>query len=430
MSENPPISKEDNSEGVTDERTVPPSKTGENQHRHRSKRKIFKAPAPHNHTSPRSPASPPGSSEHRGRSRDRHQSFRSKKRNRRRSRSSSSLEYHRRPDSRSPSPKAKEHSRGFKGGLVALGGLLAAGLPIAGELYLKHMVHEHEREKDERKEIRHEQAMEEKERVRMDLELEALEEETGWMSRKHEIDLKRREVDLQIREMELDSLLGKRRAKSRKNTWEKGQDPTLRADAVSFGRPSRMWITAEDMQPLSYRPSNESCALLQTMPRSRDGSPDLAVPDFKKRRKHNDAYFGPDPLRPNVPPEGRFRPLPPIPSHRARSSSPDSRTRPRSPSPPPTRLRAFPTTTALIAGSLTAYRLRDEDGPWLGKKAVRIATSAGTAALTSLTLNGGETPRGQDDGFLEQVVDSRPFAVAAPVMAGIGAERVIWRDKR
>jgi hypothetical protein len=107
-----------------------------------------------------------------------------------------------------------------------------------------------------------------------------------------------------------------------------------------------------------------------------------------------------------------------------------SRSRSRSRSPPPTRLRGFPVTTALIAGSLTAYKVRNDDGPWLGKKAARVATSAGTAALSSLILKREEIPRGPDDGLLAQVLDSRPVAVATPVIAGIGVERALWGRRR
>jgi hypothetical protein len=66
----------------------------------------------------------------------------------------------------------------------------------------------------------------------------------------------------------------------------------------------------------------------------------------------------------------------------------------------------------------------------MGKKAARVATSAGTAALSSLILKREEIPRGPDDGLLAQVLDSRPVAVATPVIAGIGVERALWGRRR
>ena len=289
------------------------------------------------------------------------------------------------------------------------------------------MAHEHEREKDERKEVRHEQAMEEKERKKMDLELEAMEEETGWMSRKHEIDIRRREVDLQIREMELDGLMTERTPSGGKFVVERVRDPALKVDILSARAPRRRQITAADAQQQPYRAPDETRALVRDTLYRQDGPQDLAPPDWQRRRQYDEVHVNSRSMPPDLPREQAIRPL--RRPYRERSSSPVSQTRRRSASPPPVRLRAFPTTTALLAGGLTAYKLRHEDGPWLGKKAVRIATSAGTAALTSLTLKRDESPPEADEGLVAQILDSRPFAVAGPVMAGIGAERMIWRRK-
>lgn len=421
MSKNLPTSKEEDLKGAKDFSSVPRSEPGQTHNLRRLQSKASKPSDPHKNTSPPS-SSPLSSPESRDRRKDR-RNPRPRKRSRRPSRSPSWSEDDIRSRSNSTSRKPKEHHRGLKGGLVALGGLLAAGLPIAGELYLKHMVHEHEREKDERKEIRHEQAMEEKERKKMDLELEAMEEETGWMSRKHEIDIRRREVDLQIREMELDGMLIERKPRGRK-VIEGCQDRATRADILSIEEPRGRQLPTIDSQPQSYRAPNEDLALARDVRYQQDSPRDLVYPDELRRRKYDDAYLNPRSLHTHLPPEQAFRP--PRRSRRERSSSTDSQTQRRSASPPPARLRAFPTTTALVAGGLTAYRLRDDDGPWLGKKAARIATSAGTAALTSLTLKRDETPPEEDEGLVAQILDSRPFAVAGPVMAGIGAERIIW----
>lgn len=312
---------------------------------------------------------------------------------------------------------------------MALGGLLAAGLPIAGELYLKHMAHVHEQKKDERKEVRHEQAMEEKERKKMDLELKAMEEETGWLSRKHEIDVRRRDVELQIKEMERDELITEKNPNGGMGMVERGRDHASRVDDLLSGRSRRITIAAADTSQF-----DGAGALLQTHRRHRVNWQDLDTPEYQKRRWSEDPYANPnDPPFSILPfPNPPVRQHSPPPPRRSRSSSPVPRTRPRSPSPPPKRLRAFPVTTALLAGSLTAYKVRDDEGPWLGKKAARIATSAGTAVLTSFTLKRDKAPPRdyEVDGLMEHIADSRTFAVAVPVMAGIGVERVVWGKKK
>jgi hypothetical protein len=429
MAENIPESKAETSREATTDKTIPVSEIDQSERLRRPKRKIYKSSEFPTDTFPRSSASPPPSVESRGRTRDHHPSYRGKKRHRRHStfppRSDGDMQS--RSRSRSRSPKSKERPRGLKGGLMALGGLVAAGLPIAGELYLKHMAHEHEREKDERKEVRHEQAMEERERKRMDLELDGLEEETAWLSRKHEIDIRRREVDLQIRELERDELWSDKEPGNGKMVVERGRQRPERA--------RREWDGAEDASPQSFGTPGRTQALLHSSSYPPDGSQDLILARHQKRRLYDeDDYRGRGSLPLNYPSENPFRPLPPVPPHRERPLSPvsdrKSRSRSRSHSPPPTRLRGFPVTTALIAGSLTAYKVRNDDGPWMGKKAARVATSAGTAALSSLILKREEIPRGPDDGLLAQVLDSRPVAVATPVIAGIGVERALWGRRR
>lgn len=313
---------------------------------------------------------------------------------------------------------------------MALGGLLAAGLPIAGELYLKHMAHVHERKKDERKEVRHEQAMEERERKKMDLELQAMEEETGWLSRKHEIDVRRRDVELQIKEMERNELMTEAKPNGEMAAAERGRNLTSRAKDPLTGMPKGMGIGAIDTQ-LAHIAPDETGALYQNIRRPRVSWQDLDPSDYQKRRWSEDPFDNPRSLPLIIPPDRPVRRHSPPPPRRNRSSSPVFRTQHRSPSPPPKRLRAFPVTTALLAGSLTAYKVRDDDGPWLGKKAARIATSAGAAVLTSFTLKRDRSPpRDGVDGLMEHIADSRTFAVAVPVMAGIGAERAVWGRKK
>lgn len=430
MAENISKAEATTSGEAINEENVPVSEKGQTDRLHRSKRKIYRTsdfPTDNFLRSSASPPSPQPAVESRGRRKDRYSSYHRQKRHRRHSRSPHRSDDDGQSRSRSRRPKSKERPRGLKSGLVALGGLVAAGLPIAGELYLKHIAHEHEREKDERKEVRHEQAMEEKERKRMDLELDGLEEETAWLSRKHEIDIRRREVDLQIRELERDELWSEKKPANEKNILERGRQLPERA--------KRDWDGAEDASPESFGAPSRTQALLQNSSYPRGDSQYLILAPRRRRSQYaEDDYRSRRSLPLKYPSEQQSHPLPLIPPHRDRSLSPasdkKSYSRSHSHSPPPTRLRGFPVTTALIAGSLTAYKLRKDDGPWLGKKAARVATSAGTAALSSLVLKREEIPRGPDDGLLAQVLDSRPVAVATPVMAGIGVERALWGRRR
>ena len=159
MSEDRSTRKEEVSPRLEDGQSVSPPKKYRDRSPRRFRRKILRSSAPDTNDRRRSPGSARSSPAPRE-PQERRCEFPLTRRNRRRSISPLPSEGH---NSRSTSPKPRKTPQGLKGGLVALGGLLAAGLPIAGELYLKHKLHEHEREKDERKEVRHEQAMEEKE---------------------------------------------------------------------------------------------------------------------------------------------------------------------------------------------------------------------------------------------------------------------------
>ena len=435
MSDNRPSRKKDVSPGREKERSVSSSETSRNRHFRRSERKFVKRLDPDRNIFRQSSASPPSSPAPRAR-RSGDQNHQDLGRNRRRSRSSSTSE---KGSSRSNSPKPKRTTGGHKRGLVALGGLLAAGLPIAGELYLKHKIHEHEREKDERKELRHEQAMEEKERTKMDLELQAMEEETEWMSRKHGVDIRRREVDLQIRELERDDL----RAESRPNGGMSGlgreQDAAPRAGAASPRRPRRIRTAIVDPHLPPHHSSEESRGLRRNYELHQVDRQDRLISDgqhpWKRRRRSRDdlqvTYLSPGSLPPRTSSDRTLYPTSHFPPYHKRSTSPNIRKQQPPPSPQLDELHAFPTTSAILAGSLTAFRLRKEDGPWFGKKAMRIAASAGTAALTSISLNRGGTPhREREDLLVEHIADGLSTGVALPVMAGIGAERIFWDGTR
>jgi hypothetical protein len=435
MSDNRPSRKKEVSPGREKERSVSSSETSRNRHPRRPERKFIKRLDPYKNISRQSSASPPSSPAPRDRRSD-NQSFHTLRRTRRRSRSSSTSEAQ---SSRSSSPKPNSATRGHKRGLVALGGLLAAGLPIAGELYLKHKIHEHEREKDERKEVRHEQAMEEKERKKMDLELQAMEEETEWMSRKHGIDIRRREVELQIRELERDDLRAERRPNGGMAWLERGRNAASRADVASPTRLRRVRTAIVDAHEPPHHSSEQSRGLGRNSSLHQVDWQDRPIPNgqqqWKRRRRPRDdlqvTYLNPGPLPPRTSSDRILYATSPSPPYRKKSTSPNIRKQQ-----PPTSAHldgphAFPTTSAILAGSLTAFRLRNEDGPWLGKKALRIAASAGTAALASISLNRGETPhREREDRLVEHVAEGVSRGVALPVMAGIGAERIFWDETR
>jgi hypothetical protein len=167
------------------------------------------------------------------------------------------------------------------------------------------------------------------------------------------------------------------------------------------------------MQRLPYQPSDEASVLPRN---TRSLQEDRAMLDYQPqpqpRQQQQPRRRQPKPPRLPLEDINSADAPPPVPTARPR--------RKRSPSPAPTRPRALPTTTALLAGSLTAYRVRGEAGPWR-KKALRVAASAGTAALASLSFEGGA----REDGRVAEGA----WGVAVPVMAGIGAERIFWGQR-
>ena len=266
----------------------------------------------------------------------------------------------------------------------------------------------------------------------MDLELRAMEEENGWMSRKHGIDIRRKEVELQIMELKRDELRAERRSNGEMIVLERGPDAAARPDVAPSARRKRIRAAPVDVErPSLYQLDTESRVPSSNIRQLQGGWKDKVLPGGQQLRKPQPRSRRParevEYIKSSRLPDRPLYPLPHTRPHHKRSPSPNNRPRYPSPPAPPRRRHSFPKTTAIVAGSLTALRIRHDEGPWLGKKAVRIAASAGTAALTSLSLDKCEIKhREGEDGLMSQIAERASLGVAVPVMAGIGAERIFW----
>jgi hypothetical protein len=310
-------------------------------------------------------------------------------------------------------PVAKKLSSAGKKSIAALSGLaglLVGVVPVAGELYLKHKEHQHERQREERKEATYGRAMEAREQKKMDLELQALEEEKTYQREKHRLELLEMQTELQKKMP--------RPALRKEVKWE-DQQQSLRP-SVEY-RP--VFLSANDGQSRGLSDVQQPRALLR---RSESMCMDLDCactnptqgPLARRTRsptptnRELDLYIPPQNTNLPTGPAGTDL-LPPSPQpsrrHRRKNPSHDALI-------PVSKQAIHAGAVGFVAGAATAFRLRKRHRVSVGEKGMRIGASAATAALASASVQNGE--RYEERHRLRDV--------ALPVIAGIGVERILW----